>query len=721
MNKRITKLMAAVALMLTAMPNGVQAQNNVLIENKVDMTNAVTRNCSSHTIQWPDESTTTGWRTNGWGRLYVGRYNMAKVKQILVRTNIKSHYQYCYGMKVFAAPTTASAEAITTSDLLDEFTEPESNRIGNFYGDEKIDGNSLDNNMPSNTWKAGPQYCIDLDKKTITIDEDDFQDMWGSGSMAVATTTGYTYNDENKTDVNNTYNTAFNTGFTTTTGIADIFLNFGALKWGEMVIDEVIVVTEESAERVIIAPGVGVKVLDVENFVANNNDVGTHNLYYNDNSKGECVYTNQNARFFYMGRFDVDNIKAIRICGNLIPASSKATSISVNFYDTTEETIDATYMEGISRTLRDGKHTFFNIYGGATLNNGSTSMWNSGFKRGPFYTADFTAKTVTVDVAAFREYWNDQTAAVNLTQTWNEGTNSATTGFTDNTATGEKDLFLVFAAQNGRAGVSDIVVYMTDGSTVTVPVTSMTAGITTTDATASLAPSVLASSYLNTTGETVSAATLGDVTLTADNIAAFTTLADANVNVTAASASYELTVTDAKASTLTLPFEAELPDGIKAYELNHTAGEATATATSVNEITANQPVLINAEADTYSFTATDVAIAPAAAGQGALTGVYATTDAPVGSYVLQNGTAGVGFYKVAEGKQPSVKPFRAYLTAGTEAQSLSIVYRGDGETDIESVDGEPQTVNQVYDLSGRRVANPTKGLYIVNGKKQIIK
>ena len=78
MNKRITKLMAVAVLMLTAMPNGVQAQNNVLIENKVDMTNAVTRNCSSHTIQWPDGSTTTGWRTNAWGRLYVGRYNMAR-------------------------------------------------------------------------------------------------------------------------------------------------------------------------------------------------------------------------------------------------------------------------------------------------------------------------------------------------------------------------------------------------------------------------------------------------------------------------------------------------------------------------------------------------------------------------------------------------------------------------------------------------------------------
>jgi hypothetical protein len=29
--------------------------------------------------------------------------------------------------------------------------------------------------------------------------------------------------------------------------------------------------------------------------------------------------------------------------------------------------------------------------------------------------------------------------------------------------------------------------------------------------------------------------------------------------------------------------------------------------------------------------------------------------------------------------------------------------------------------NEYFDLQGRKVANPTKGLYIVNGKKVVIK
>ena len=234
--------------MLTATPAGLLAQETEIVENNIDLATTVYRGggIGTRTIQWPDETTTTGIRTNGWGRVYVGRYDMAKVKKILVRTNIKSHYQYCYGLKAYVVPTSASAAAITSEDQLAAFTETESNRIGTFYGDETIDGNALDKNMPSNTWKVGPQYCIDLEAQTITVDEDDFKAKWGDG--AVATLTGYTYNDEEKTDVKATYNSAFNTGFTATTGVADIFFSFGAAKWGQMVVDEIIVVAEKEDE-----------------------------------------------------------------------------------------------------------------------------------------------------------------------------------------------------------------------------------------------------------------------------------------------------------------------------------------------------------------------------------------------------------------------------------------------------------------------------------------
>ncbi|MBO7273111.1 MAG: hypothetical protein J6U89_09630, partial [Bacteroidaceae bacterium] len=43
------------------------------------------------------------------------------------------------------------------------------------------------------------------------------------------------------------------------------------------------------------------------------------------------------------------------------------------------------------------------------------------------------------------------------------------------------------------------------------------------------------------------------------------------------------------------------------------------------------------------------------------------------------------------------------------------------ETGIEDVECESDNVNTVYDLQGRKVEVPTKGIYIVNGNKVLIK
>jgi hypothetical protein len=44
-----------------------------------------------------------------------------------------------------------------------------------------------------------------------------------------------------------------------------------------------------------------------------------------------------------------------------------------------------------------------------------------------------------------------------------------------------------------------------------------------------------------------------------------------------------------------------------------------------------------------------------------------------------------------------------------------------GETGIEEVKGEDRKVKGIYDLQGRKVENPSKGIYIIDGKKMFIK
>lgn len=105
--------------------------------------------------------------------------------------------------------------------------------------------------------------------------------------------------------------------------------------------------------------------------------------------------------------------------------------------------------------------------------------------------------------------------------------------------------------------------------------------------------------------------------------------------------SYNLTVGDAGAATLVLPYETTIPSGVKAYTLSYTSGsEITATEVSTT-IPANTPVLINASAGTYTFEATDTKTTKAATPtSGSLTGVWTSTTVPSGSYILYNGTDG---------------------------------------------------------------------------------
>ena len=94
-------------------------------------------------------------------------------------------------------------------------------------------------------------------------------------------------------------------------------------------------------------------------------------------------------------------------------------------------------------------------------------------------------------------------------------------------------------------------------------------------------------------------------------------------------------------------------------------------------------------------------------------------------------------FTVAEGDEaPMFYPFednttlsagKAYLqipTAwlpSTAQKSVSIHFNEGETTDIDEVKGEDGEVKTVYDLQGRVVENPTSGIYIVNGKKVIIK
>lgn len=94
------------------------------------------------------------------------------------------------------------------------------------------------------------------------------------------------------------------------------------------------------------------------------------------------------------------------------------------------------------------------------------------------------------------------------------------------------------------------------------------------------------------------------------------------------------------------------------------------------------------------------------------------------NYVLANKGGNLGFYAVSDGSTLSAG--KAYLplpTADlpTASRGLTLSFDDGETTEIMKVASQEETPQGYYDLQGRRVANPTSGLYIVNGKKVIIK
>ena len=84
----------------------------------------------------------------------------------------------------------------------------------------------------------------------------------------------------------------------------------------------------------------------------------------------------------------------------------------------------------------------------------------------------------------------------------------------------------------------------------------------------------------------------------------------------------------------------------------------------------------------------------------------------------------IGFWwGAASGAAFDLDANKAYLAVPESALATapSFFWFDNGSTGIENVNRETITNNRYYNLNGQCVANPTKGLYIVNGKKVVIK
>jgi hypothetical protein len=99
---------------------------------------------------------------------------------------------------------------------------------------------------------------------------------------------------------------------------------------------------------------------------------------------------------------------------------------------------------------------------------------------------------------------------------------------------------------------------------------------------------------------------------------------------------------------------------------------------------------------------------------------FPLSNLSAGVYRLGYKSGTVGFYKYSSASAPAGIIYISALDAGANFLSFDF---GDA-TGIESLTPDPSPKgegSEYYNLAGQRVAQPTKGLYIVNGRKVVIK
>lgn len=178
--------------------------------------------------------------------------------------------------------------------------------------------------------------------------------------------------------------------------------------------------------------------------------------------------------------------------------------------------------------------------------------------------------------------------------------------------------------------------------------------------------------------------------------------------------SFSRTITDTY-STFSSDYDVAIPSGLKAYYASAKDGNNVTMTKFENGIASTDGAFLKGTAGSYTFT-------PAT-----------TTDVTSTNY-LKPGTSGFtggenyyvfakqgsdyGFYKYNSSAIDMTG--KAYLDLSGAGSRLNIVF-ADEASSISSVATEISASKVYHDLQGRRVAQPTKGMYIVNGKKMIIK
>jgi len=166
------------------------------------------------------------------------------------------------------------------------------------------------------------------------------------------------------------------------------------------------------------------------------------------------------------------------------------------------------------------------------------------------------------------------------------------------------------------------------------------------------------------------------------------------------------------------PLEFTESDDVKAYAVTNVSGNKATLTQVTGSVKGGVPFLLNGAPGEYSLTVAENSTNEVAGNllKGTLSPTYVERET---SEAINYGLKSGEFHAVISGTMPAGKAYLPIAKSATAAGSKLVLVFEDttGISQYQSV----QSAAVCYDLQGRRVDSPRKGVYVRNGKKVVIK
>ena len=182
-----------------------------------------------------------------------------------------------------------------------------------------------------------------------------------------------------------------------------------------------------------------------------------------------------------------------------------------------------------------------------------------------------------------------------------------------------------------------------------------------------------------------------------------------------------LSITSAGYATFSPASNVTIPSDVTAYTVKVNDDNSTITLNEISSdavIPAGTGVLVAGAEGEYTFAGTTADATELTNNDLKVAGESTVADGK--QYGLAQVDGKVGFFKIKSGD--TLTAGKAYLEVSEESAAKMSFFALDGETTgINAVETSKTADNAFYTLQGVRVAKPSKGLYIMGGKKVIVK